>query len=101
MSADVGLGLPHNWISYSLLQIMFCLVCGFVPGQLTYFVNDLHIYNNHLDALVNMERKSFSQPQLEVNDTDLDYKSMYDFAMDDFKLLNYKSGPLIKLEMAI
>jgi len=100
-SADCGIGIPHNWISYSLLQIMFCLVCGYVPGQLTYFVNDLHIYNNHLDALVNMERKSFSQPQLEVNDTDLVDKSMYDFTIDDFKLLNYKSGPLIKLEMAV
>ena len=100
-SADVGLGLPHNWISYSLLQVMFCLACDLVPGQLTYFVNDLHIYTNHLDQLINMERKSYSQPQLEVNDTEIDSITMDGFKIDDFKLLNYKSGPIIKLEMAV
>lgn len=100
-SMDVGLGCPHNWISYSLLLIMVCLCTGYVPGTLTYFVNDLHIYNNHLDALTKMKRVSYSQPQLEVNDTELTDKSIFDFKMDDFNLLNYKSGPSIKLEMAI
>jgi thymidylate synthase len=98
MSADVGCGLQHNWISYSLLQIMLCVLTGYTPGVLTYFVNDLHIYNNHLDLLNNMERKSYSSPQLEVDDT---VKSIYDFNMDSFKLINYKSGPLIKLPLAI
>lgn len=97
-SADVGIGIQHNWISYALLQIMICILTGYTPGILTYFVNDLHIYNNHLDALLNMERKSYSQPQVEVDDT---VKSIYDFNIDSFKLLNYKSGPLIKLPMAV
>lgn len=98
MSADVGCGLQHNWVSYSLLQIMLCVLTGYTPGVLTYFVNDLHIYNNHLDFLNNMERKSYSSPQLEVDDT---VKSIYDFNMDSFKLINYKSGPIIKLPLAI
>jgi len=101
MSADTGLGLPVNWVSYSLLQVMLCLVCGYVPGHLTYFVNDLHIYNNHLNDLINMERVSYSRPQLEVNDIDLGGKSIFEFKTDDFKLLNYESGPSIKLQMAV
>lgn len=100
-SADVGLGLPHNWISYSLLQVMLCLVCDFVPGSLTYFVNDLHIYMNHMEPLLKMDKVSYSRPQLEVNDEELEGKSIFDFGMDDFQLLNYKSGPLVKLEMAV
>jgi thymidylate synthase len=96
-SADVGLGLPHNWISYACLQVMFCIVCGYVPGVLTYYVNDLHIYNNHLDALYNMKPKSYSSPQLEIKDKN----DIFDFEMDDFSLVNYKSGPLIKLTMAV
>ena len=99
-SADVGLGLPHNWISYSLLQIMLCLVCGYVPGTLTYFVNDLHIYNNHLEPLLAMDRVSYSRPQVEVNDT-VEDMNIFNFNMDDFQLLNYKSGPVIKLDMAV
>lgn len=98
-SADLGIGLQHNWISYSLLQIMLCLLTGYTPGTLTYFVNDLHIYNNHLDALLNMEAKSYSNPQVEVVDEDIN--SIEDFNMDSFKLINYKSGPLIKLPMAV
>jgi thymidylate synthase len=97
-SMDFALGAPANWISYALLQIMICVLTGYTPGVLTYFVNDLHIYNNHLNALINMERKSYSQPQVEVDDN---IKSIYDFNMDSFKLLNYKSGPFIKLPMAV
>lgn len=95
---DFALGAPANWISYALLQIMLCVLTGYTPGVLTYFVNDLHIYDNHFEALMNMERKSYSTPQIEVNDL---IKSIYDFNMDSFKLINYKSGPLIKLPMAI
>lgn len=99
-SADIGLGLPHNWISYSLLLIMFCLVCGYTPGTLTYFVNDLHIYNNHLDKLVKMTPESYSKPQLEVNDTKAN-SNIFNFELDDFNLINYQSGPIIKLDMAV
>jgi thymidylate synthase len=97
-SADAMMGLQHNWISYALLQIMLCIVTGYTPGVLTYFVNDLHIYNNHLEPIKNMKRESFSRPQVEVNDT---IKSIYDFNMDSFKLINYKSGGVIKLPIAV
>lgn len=97
-SMDFALGAPANWISYALLQVMLCVVTGYTPGVLTYFVNDLHIYNDHLDALINMERKSYSMPQVEVDDT---VKNIQDFNMDSFKLINYKAGPKIKLEMAV
>ncbi len=97
-SADTALGLPHNWISYSVLQMMIASVCGLQAGILTYFVNDLHIYNNHLAALlIKMKRKSYSNPTLVIKPRD----NIDDYTMDDFTLYDYKSGPIIKLDMAV
>ena len=96
-SADIGLGLPHNWISYAVLQRMIANVCNLGVGSLTYFVNDLHIYDNHSPGLYNMERKTYSEPTCKVA-----YKKNIDsYTMEDIKLNYYKSGPKIKLEMAL
>ena len=96
-SADVGLGLPHNWISYAAMQTMFARVCNLIPGELTYFVNDLHIYNNHIEKLMNMKQASYSNPYVEIDKVqDID-----DYTMDNFRLYDYTSGPLIRLEMAV
>lgn len=96
-SADVGLGLPHNWISYSLLQRMIAMVCGLEVGPMTYYVNDLHIYNNHIEGLLNMKQLSYSCPHVEI----VKRKDIDTFIMDDFVLSDYKSGPKINLEMAV
>ena len=96
-SADIGLGLPHNWISYSVLQRMIALVCDLKPGPMTYYVNDLHIYSNHLVPLTEMNRKSYSESLCLVDSK----KDIDSFNMSNFQLVNYKSGPRIDLEMAI
>ena len=96
-SADVGLGLPHNWISYAVLLHMISNVCNLNPGVLTYYVNDLHLYTNHIDPLKNMERTSYSNPTFCINiKSDID-----SYKMTDFDLIDYKSGPKINLDMAI
>lgn len=97
-SADLGLGLPHNWISYAVLQRMIANVCDLQVGPLTYYVNDLHIYNNHIKPLKNMERKTYSDPAcvMNINVYDIDK-----YTMDDFELRYYQSGPKINLEMAV
>lgn len=97
-SCDTLCGLQHNWISYSLLLIMFSILTDKIPGVLTYYMNDLHIYNNHIEPIKNMERKSYSNPQLEIKD---DVRNIEDFTMDHFNLINYKSGPTIKLPLAV
>lgn len=96
-SADIGLGLCHNWISYAVLQRMLCHVCDLKVGPMTYFVNDLHIYNNHIEALKNMERKTHSDPSCFINCK----KDIDNYTMEDFVLRDYKAGPKIKLEMAV
>lgn len=96
-SADVGLGLPHNWISYAVLQIMIARVCNLLPGDLVYQVNDLHIYKDHIAAMVGMEARSYSDPFVEISNLD----SIDDYTMNDFALYDYKSGPKVNLSMAV
>ena len=96
-SADLGLGLCHNWMSYAMLQAIVAQQCNLEPGIMTYYVNDLHIYNNHLEPLMNMKRKTYSVPSLRISDkNDID-----SYSMEDFDLIDYKAGPKINLEMAI
>ena len=91
------LGLCHNWISYALLQIMIAHVCNLIPGEMTYFVNDVHIYKNHLEVIKDLKFKSHSNPKVKVDKL----SSIDDYTLDNFRLYDYKNSPLIKLEMAV
>lgn len=96
-SQDLGIGTPANWILYATLLHMFAKVSDLNVGTLTYFVNDLHIYSNHIEALKTMERQTYSSPALHLTPKD----NIDEYTLDDFKLLNYKAGPKIKLPMAV
>jgi len=96
-SADVGLGLPHNWLSYAMLQHMIAKVCGLQVGDLVYQVNDLHIYTDHITPLVNMEAMSYSNPTIDLTT----HSHIDNYKMNDFNLYNYKSGPKVNLSMAV
>lgn len=50
-SADFYLGVPFNLASYGAIVALFGAVVGMYPGQLSVSYGDLHIYENHIDAL--------------------------------------------------
>lgn len=50
-SADLGLGVPFNIASYSLLTHLIAYVTNRKPGEFVYTIGDAHIYLNHIDAL--------------------------------------------------
>lgn len=53
-SADLGLGVPFNILSYYWLQHLCAAYLGLPPGVLTIVYGDLHIYTNHEAALYNL-----------------------------------------------
>ena len=98
-SADVFLGVPFNIASYALLTMMISQVCGLKYGDFIHTFGDVHLYLNHLDqAKLQLTRKPFHLPEMEINDK---VKDIFSFHYDDFKLKNYKFHPHIKAEVSV
>uniref|UniRef100_H2YU26 Thymidylate synthase n=1 Tax=Ciona savignyi TaxID=51511 RepID=H2YU26_CIOSA len=98
-SADMGLGVPFNIASYSLLTYMIAHVTGLKPGDFVHTLGDAHVYLNHIEPLEEqLSREPRPFPTLkfarEIHDID-------DFTMDDFILEGYKPHRKIEMEMAV
>jgi thymidylate synthase len=94
--------VANNWnvVQYAVLLMMFAQVSNLEVGELVHVISDAHIYDRHIPALKKMfENPQYEAPKLIMNK---DVKNFYDFTVDDFKLVDYKSTPLdTKLEVAI
>ena len=97
-SADLGLGVPFNIASYALLTHMVASVTGLEVGTLTLVFGDVHVYNNHTNALLEqLERDRRPFPHLSITSKpDID-----SFTIDDFVLEDYDPHPPIKMKMAL
>lgn len=86
-------------IEYAILQHMLAQVCGYEVGELVHIVNNLHIYDRHVDAVKEvLENPEYEAPKFWINP---EVKDFYDFTVDDFKLIDYKSTKLeSKIEVA-
>lgn len=98
-SADMGLGVPFNIASYSLLTYMIAHVTGLKPGEFIHTIGDAHVYLNHIDSLkIQLERDLKPFPTLNIIRT---VNNIEDFRYEDFVLENYKPHPPINMEMAV
>lgn len=98
-SVDYCVGLPFNVASYSLLLHLMALTTDHIPNRFIWIGGDTHIYNNHIDAVNTMlEREPYSAPQLQIHNKK---KSITDYTIDDVGVVNYKSHPKIKAEVAV
>ncbi|MGI9302560.1 MAG: thymidylate synthase [Gammaproteobacteria bacterium] len=98
-SADVFLGVPFNIASYALLLLMVAQVTGLRPGEFVHTFGDVHLYLNHLEqARAQLERQPYPLPEMRLNP---EVTSLFDFAYDDFELVNYQSHAHIKAAVAV
>lgn len=98
-SCDVFLGVPFNIASYALFTHMIAHVCGLEVGTLTHMMGDVHIYQNHFDAVnEQLQREPLALPTLNIK---RNVMSIDDFTMDDFELVGYESHGTIKAPMAV
>lgn len=51
-SGDMFLGVPWNFLFYSMMTHMLAAVHGFRPGVLYHSFGDAHIYNNHFEQVL-------------------------------------------------
>lgn len=98
-SADVFLGLPFNIASYALFTHMIAQVCDYGVGELIISTGDTHIYSDHVEQVKEqLRRPEYPLPTLKINP---EVKSLFDFKMTDFELVNYQSHDAIKAKMAV
>ncbi|KAF6303331.1 thymidylate synthetase [Rhinolophus ferrumequinum] len=98
-SADMGLGVPFNIASYSLLTYMIAHITGLKPGDFVHTLGDAHIYLNHIEPLkMQLQRKPKPFPKLKILRK---VETIDDFKAEDFQIEGYNPHPTIKMEMAI
>lgn len=100
-SGDMGLGIPFNIASYSLLTIMIAYITGLKPGEFVHFIGDAHVYKNHVEPLKEqLSRSPYEFPEIYVKPRRTIAK-IDDFEIEDFEIKNYKSHDKIFMEMAV
>jgi thymidylate synthase len=93
-SADSFLGVPFNIASYALLTHMVAHVTGLQAGEFIHTLGDAHIYLNHVDQVKEqLTRTPYPLPKLQLNKS---VDSIFDFAYEDFTILDYQAHPHIK-----
>eukprot|EP01063_Lacrimia_lanifica_P032957 TRINITY_DN573_c0_g1_i1.p2 TRINITY_DN573_c0_g1~~TRINITY_DN573_c0_g1_i1.p2 ORF type:complete len:504 (+),score=225.75 TRINITY_DN573_c0_g1_i1:50-1513(+) len=98
-SCDMGLGVPFNIASYSLLTIMIADICGLKPGDFVHTLGDAHVYSNHVEPLKEqLKREPRPFPTIKIMKR---RENIEDYEMGDFKILEYTPYPTIKMEMAV
>lgn len=98
-SGDIGLGVPFNIASYSLLTYMIAHVTGLKPGDFVHTLGDAHVYVNHIEPLkIQLQRKPRPFPKLLIK---REVKDIDDFKFEDFEIVGYNPHPKIAMEMAV
>ncbi len=97
-SCDMFLGVPFNIASYSLLTCMIAQQTGLEPGEFVWTGGDCHIYDNHVDqVLEQLSRTPYPYPTLTI-DKEPDIAS---YKYEDFHVEGYRHGGTIKAPIAV
>jgi thymidylate synthase len=98
-SNDLFLGAPFNIAQYALLTHMMAQQTDLEPGELIYTIGDAHLYLNHLEQVEEqLSRTPYPLPQLHIKRKP---PSIFDYAYEDFEVLNYQYHPSIKAPVAV
>jgi thymidylate synthase len=98
-SCDMGLGVPFNIASYSLLTLLLAKATDLKPGEFIHTLGDAHVYSNHVDPLKEqIPRTPRAFPYIQVKQ---DREYLEDYTTDDFVIVDYSPHPTIKMEMAV
>ncbi|NBI05698.1 thymidylate synthase [Senegalia massiliensis] len=90
-----------NKIQYVALLMMVAKSTGYKPGIFTHLVQNLHIYDRHIEQAKQLLKRTPSdkQPKLIL---DTDKNDFYEFTINDFKMQNYDPiKPQLNFELAI
>lgn len=98
-SGDIGLGIPFNIASYSLLTHMVAHVTNLRAHELVHVIGDAHVYETHVGPLMQqLAREPLDFPSIRfarhVSDID-------EFVAEDIELIGYHPHKSIAMKMAV
>lgn len=103
-SSDICVANHINKIQYVALQMMVARHCGLKPGKFTHFVQNLHIYDRHIEQANELIHRQEIAPELPMPKLVLNTQkeNFYEFTIDDFKVEDYEPlNPQLKFELGI
>ncbi len=98
-SADIFLGVPFNIASYALLTHMVAQQCDLDVGDFIWTGGDCHLYSNHFEQVqLQLSREPLPYPTLRILRRP---DSIFDYAFEDFEVVDYQHHPAIKAPVAV
>lgn len=87
-SADVPVGLAFNMVQYGALLLVVAQALGYKPGELVYWIDDAHIYEEQVS---HVERMLATEPQpLPTVTLDPNVKDVFAFRPEHLQFHGYK-----------
>jgi len=98
-SCDVALGLPFNLFGAALFTRMLAQQCDLEPGELVWMGGDTHLYLNHAELVqAQLARVPAGHPTMTIARRP---DSIFDYAIDDFAVLDYAPQAHISAPVAV
>jgi thymidylate synthase len=101
-SSDYLVAGHINKMQYVAFQMMVAKHCGYQVGEFNHFVQNLHIYDRHVEQAVELLNRepSTKQPKLVLNVED--GTNFYDITEKDFELIDYEPvRPQLKFDLGV
>lgn len=100
-SGDMGLGVPFNIASASILTHIIAELCDLTAASFIHVIGDAHVYQNHISPLIKqLEREPFTFPKIKFNrnikDVDID-----ELVSSDISIENYNYHKKIAMQLAV
>ena len=96
-SGDVGLGVPFNIASYSMLTHLLAHHCDLEAHEFVYYLGNAHIYDDHVEALQEqLKREPYEFPKIAIRAL---HDNIDDYEVGDFEVQGYKCHETIPMTM--
>lgn len=98
-SCDTFLGVPFNIASYAALIHILAYLTGYLPGELIWTGNSVHIYENHLEAIeTQLTRMPYGLPRMVLAATS---RIIEEIQIEDFVLTDYYHHSAIAAPLSV
>ena len=96
-SGDVGLGVPFNIASYSMLTHLLAHHCDLEAHEFVYYLGNAHIYDDHVVALQEqLKREPYEFPKIAIRAL---HENIDDYKVGDFEVQGYQCHETIPMAM--